>query len=68
MTTVPPTVTDVGVMSPIALSATSAYGTLSSVCRGVISASAFTATPRKSSDPVKRSTGSDVTSPRRAEK
>jgi len=46
MTVVPLTVTLVGVMSPTALFAIKAYGTLTSTCRGVISASVSTVTPR----------------------
>jgi hypothetical protein len=46
ITTCPFTVIDVGVMSPFTLFASSAYGTLPSVWRGVISASVPTVTPR----------------------
>jgi hypothetical protein len=46
ITTVPPTVTDVGWMSPIASPATIAYGTLCTGARGVISGSAPTVMPR----------------------
>ena len=45
-------VTLVGVMSPTAFPATSAYGTLRICCRGVISASVPTVTPRYSACPV----------------
>src|SRR5262245_47660563 len=46
ITVTPFTTTLVGVMSPTALLAMSAYGTLTSDCRGVISASDPTFTPR----------------------
>jgi hypothetical protein len=43
---VPFTVIDLGLMSPETLPATSAYGTLVRACRGAISASPPTVSPR----------------------
>jgi hypothetical protein len=72
MTVFPLMLTLVGVMSPFTFPATIAYGTLRIACRGVISGSPPTATPRYSGSPVKIvggiGTGVGVPSPRMAEK
>ena len=67
MTCVPPTLTECGVMSPIAFSVTSAYGTLPIVWRGDISGSSLTFTPRWRALPS-NTWPSGVTSPSFAEK
>jgi hypothetical protein len=68
MTVVPLMLTLVGVMSPFTFPATIAYGTLRITCRGVISGSVPTVTPRYSGSPVKIDAGMVVDSPRMAEK
>jgi hypothetical protein len=60
--------TEVGVMGPFTLLARIAYGTLPIVCRGVISGSVPTVTPRKSTEPSIRAAGNGTDSPSRAEK
>ena len=68
MTSTPFTVTLVGVISPTAFPATSAYGTLEIACRGVISGSVPTVTPRYSVAPLNRFSGNFVVWPSTAEK
>jgi hypothetical protein len=68
MTVVPLIVTLVGVMSPFTFPATTAYGTLKIACRGVISGSLFTWTPRYFAFPSNTVPGMAVVSPRTAEK
>jgi hypothetical protein len=68
MTVVPLMLTLVGVMSPFTFPAIIAYGTLRTACRGVISGSVPTVTPRYIGSPVKIVAGIGVDSPRMAEK
>ncbi|WP_437899744.1 hypothetical protein [Sorangium sp. So ce124] len=62
------TVTEVGVMSPFTLPASSAYGTLATVARGSSSTSSPTVMPRYRSVPSKIAPSNGTIEPRRTEK